>query len=90
MFNFRFENNKEWDQDVHLFVVRDWDGEPTESEEMSPKWFSFKDIPYKNMWPDDKYWLPHVLKGERIEGDFLFGEGDKIIDYNIKIVGSWI
>lgn len=86
LFHFRFENNKEWDQDVHLFLAKSWEGEPAESEEMMPKWFAFKDIPYKDMWPDDKHWLPHILDGKKLEADFVFGQGDKILDFNLKIV----
>ena len=86
LFHFRFANKAEWDQDVSLFVTRDWLGEPTESEEMAPRWFSFNEIPYENMWPDDKHWLPHILQGKKVEADFVFGEGDKILDYNVKVV----
>ncbi|MFH1456592.1 MAG: hypothetical protein ABIF17_00580 [Patescibacteria group bacterium] len=53
---------------------------------MMPKWFKTDKIPYKEMWPDDIHWLPHVLQGKKLEADFLFGAGDKILDYNIKIV----
>ena len=86
VFHFRFEKNKEWDQDVHLFLAKNWEGEPSESEEMLPKWFAFKDIPYKDMWPDDTHWMPHILAGKKLEADFLFGEGDKILNYNINLV----
>jgi hypothetical protein len=27
------------------------------------------------MWDDDRYWLPRILAGERLEGDFLFRDG---------------
>jgi len=86
MFHFKFANKEEWNQDVSLFVVNDWLGEPAESEEMKPQWFKFNDIPYKDMWPDDTHWLPHVLAGKKLEADFLFGEEDKILDYNVRIV----
>lgn len=86
LFHFRFAEKEEWNQDVSLFVATEWAGEPTESEEMMPKWFSFSEIPYESMWPDDKHWLPHVLQNKKLEADFLFGEGDKILDHNIKIV----
>lgn len=86
VFHFRFDKKQEWDQDVSLFLAKDWEGEPEESEEMLPKWFKFKDIPYKDMWPDDTHWLPHILQGRKLEADFLFGDGDKILNYNIKIV----
>ena len=85
---FRFTYKPEWDQDVHLFLAKEWQGEPTESVEMMPKWFSFNEIPYENMWPDDKHWLPHILGGKKLKADFLFGEGYKILNYNIEIIES--
>jgi len=86
LFHFKFANKPKWNQDVSLFVASEWVGDPAESEEMTPKWFSTKEIPYKQMWPDDIHWLPHVLQGKKVEADFLFGEGDKILDYNVEIV----
>ncbi|MDP3882731.1 MAG: 8-oxo-dGTP diphosphatase [Candidatus Staskawiczbacteria bacterium] len=86
VFHFRFQDKEEWNQDVSLFVVKEWEGEPSESEEMMPKWFEFKDIPYKDMWPDDIHWMPHILEGKKLEANFLFGAGDKILDYNLNII----
>ena len=86
LFHFKFDGKLEWDQDVTLFLAKEWSGEPVESEEMMPKWFSVEEIPYESMWPDDKFWLPHILKGEKLEADFLFGEGDKILNHNIKVL----
>lgn len=88
LFHFKFPHNSDWDQDVSLFVSSEWEGEPVESEEMLPKWFLFEEIPYKEMWPDDILWLPRVLNGEKVEGNFIFGEGDKILDYNVKAVDN--
>ena len=88
LFHFRFANKSEWDQDVSLFVTKEWLGEPVESEEMLPKWFKFDEIPYESMWPDDIHWLPRVLKGEKLEADFVFGEGDKILNFNIKTINK--
>lgn len=31
---------------------------------MRPQWFDIKDIPYEQMWEDDKIWLPELLKGQ--------------------------
>lgn len=69
---------------VEGFTTRTWTGEPKETEEMIPKWFKYKEIPYKQMWPDDEIWLPRVLAGEKLEGEFLFGEGNKILEYNLR------
>ena len=86
LLRFKFANKQEWNQDVHLFVVNEWLGEPVESVEMAPKWFSFNEIPYESMWPDDAHWLPHILAGKKVEADFLFGDGDKVLEHNVKIV----
>ena len=88
LFHFKFADKEKqsWNQDVYLYIAKDWIGEPEESEEMLPKWFTFNEIPYESMWPDDTHWMPHVLDGKKLEADFLFGEGDKVLDYNIEIV----
>jgi 8-oxo-dGTP diphosphatase / 2-hydroxy-dATP diphosphatase len=57
---------------VDVFLVTEHEGEPTETEEMKPEWFSFESIPYDSMWPDDSYWLPVFLAGKRFEGRFHF------------------
>lgn len=90
VFHFTFPHKPEWDQDVHLFLANEWIGNPLESEEMSPKWFKFGEIPYDKMWPDDKFWLPHILKGWKVEADFVFEPGDKIKEHKINIFSSWV
>ncbi len=84
--HFNFPYKSEWDQDVHLFLVKDWQGIPEESEEMMPKWFSFSEIPYDKMWDDDKFWLPHILEWKKLEADFVFEKGEIIKRHDIRIV----
>ena len=69
----------------HLYVASEWQGEPTESDEMKPEWFDIQSIPYDKMFPDDKYWLPLILEGRKIKAYFDFDEewnllGKKIDD----------
>ena len=60
-------------------------GEAVESEEMSPKWFDFDAIPFKQMWDDDKIWLPLVLEGKKINASFVFGNDNaKVTDHSIE------
>lgn len=75
-----------WNQDVHVFLVKSWLGEPKESEEMRPQWFGKDALPFDIMWADDKYWLPRVLAGERIEGWFSFDDNNGVLDWEIKNV----
>lgn len=82
--DFFFINKIEWNQQVVGFITREWDGDPRETEEMLPRWFKFKEVPYEQMWPDDKYWLPYVLEGKHIEGEFLFGNNDEVLEYVVR------
>jgi 8-oxo-dGTP pyrophosphatase MutT (NUDIX family) len=81
---FLFPHKEDWNQQVHIFLIEEWEGTPKESEEMRPKWFELEEIPYNDMWKDDIYWLPRVLKGEKIIGQFSFDEQDNLVDYKIK------
>jgi 8-oxo-dGTP diphosphatase / 2-hydroxy-dATP diphosphatase len=69
--------------EVHIFCAKEFKGCPAESEEMKPKWFHIDEIPYNQMWSDDKYWLPLFLDGKSFEGKFLFNEANEIINYSL-------
>jgi 8-oxo-dGTP pyrophosphatase MutT (NUDIX family) len=59
---FLFPQNPDWNQIGHIYLSTKWHGEICESEEMKPKWFKIKDIPYNMMWETDRIWLPLVLE----------------------------
>lgn len=82
--DFYFDNKPEWSQRVIVFIVRNWEGELVESEEMAPKWFKFDEVPYEDMWESDKEWLPQVLKGKRIVGGYLFDETQKLLEKSLE------
>lgn len=75
--DFHFSDKPEWNQKVHIFKVLKWEGEPEETEEMKPQWFSFADIPYDKMWAGDDIWLKKVIKGEKVFGEIHFEEEGK-------------
>jgi len=85
IFSFYFPNKKEWNQDVHLYLVNSWEGEPKESDEVCPKWFNKNNLPFDKMWDDDKIWLPKILEGKKIRGIFTFNQdGNKIENYSLE------
>ena len=59
----------------YAFVANGYEGTPTESAEALPEWFEFAAIPYATMWEDDRFWLPEVLAGREVAGEFLFDDG---------------
>lgn len=83
--NFSWEGKPEI-LEVHIFRAENFEGEPIESEEMRPQWFHVDEIPFGSMWADDSYWIPLLLKGKKFKGQFLFGEGDRIIDRTLSEV----
>jgi 8-oxo-dGTP pyrophosphatase MutT (NUDIX family) len=83
--SFSFPHNTDFDQKVHVYFAEDFSGEPTETEEMAPSWFGVDAIPYESMWSDDIYWLPQLLKGSFVTGRIVFGEGDVIVEQEMKV-----
>lgn len=82
---FHFDQKPDWSIECHTFATTRWEGGPTESEEMAPEWYAWRDIPFERMWVDDKYWLPNVLRGEYIEATFNFNnDGSELLTYDIK------
>ena len=88
LLEFYFSHNPSWNQRVHVYLCEQWENEPTESEEMKPQWYEAAQIPYSSMWPDDKFWIPHVLEGDLVKAIFTFTEGDIITSQEVNIVDS--
>lgn len=78
--------DEDWNQEVSVFLVDDWQGEPKESPEMKPCWASLNKIPYAEMWADDPHWLPLVLSGKNVEGSFTFNKKGQVIKHRVKII----
>jgi mutator protein MutT len=87
--DFSFSCKPEWDQTVTVYLASSWRGEPVESEEMHPQWFGVADIPYGEMWPDDRFWLPSVLSGKSVKAEFVFGPEDAILAQKVEEVGAF-
>lgn len=72
---------------MHAFLATEWEGEPVETEEMKPKWFLIKDIPYTEMWKSDSEFLPLILEGKKVKGKYTFEkQGGDVLGKEIKIV----
>ena len=72
---FTFENNND-ELEVNLFSIKDFKGEPVETEEMKPQWFLHSEIPYDAMWSEDPHWIPEFLQGKNVRGSVHFDNPD--------------
>ncbi|OGY45932.1 MAG: hypothetical protein A3J62_04010 [Candidatus Buchananbacteria bacterium RIFCSPHIGHO2_02_FULL_38_8] len=68
-------------QRCYIYLAREFSGEPKESDECLPQWFKLDQIPYDQMWDDDKYWYPEALAGRPIKKRFFFDKNNKVISH---------
>ena len=81
--HFSFATQKDRDQECHIFVHKNFRGEPQETDEMKPQWWNLEDIPYAQMRADDIYWMPRMLAGEFVEYRFHFTDDGVILDHEV-------
>lgn len=86
--NFNFSDKTDQNLKVFVYVIKKWQGEPEESEEMKPKWFKEKDIPYDKMWDADKYWLPYIIRGKKFKAKFIYDAENKVIGKEFQFFTS--
>ncbi|KAG2193696.1 hypothetical protein INT46_000133 [Mucor plumbeus] len=73
--------------ETHIFVTTSYKGSPQETEEMRPEWYTFDQIPFDQMWSDDKHWFPYILENQQFTGHFHFGEDQKaILKHNLNVI----
>lgn len=71
--------------EMHIFAASEFEGEPTESDEMRPQWFDESALPKDEMWKSDLYWWPYFLDGKPFKGVFHFDENDAVVSHEITV-----
>lgn len=69
----------------YIFVAHGATGTAVETAEGSPLWVKLDELPLTRMWPDDRFWLPRVLAGEQLQGEFLFDDG-RLLTHRLRTV----
>lgn len=72
-------------EDTHIFVTDSYIGGPTETDEMKPFWFDLDKIPYDKMFPDDRSWLPLIIQGKNVVGEFKFDKDFNKLDEKLLV-----
>lgn len=78
---FIFVDNEKDNFLTHVFICRDFDGLPKDSDEGKLKWFKIDELPLNEMWDDDQYWLRPLLNGDFQHKRFYFDKKGKVIKY---------
>ena len=69
---------------VHVYRAAGYEGTPSETDEALPLWFDEAEIPYDEMWEDDRLWLPLLLSHQPFEGNMIF-DGDRMLDHQLIV-----
>ncbi|MFH5797746.1 8-oxo-dGTP diphosphatase [Haladaptatus sp. CMAA 1911] len=82
---FEFVFGTESEMFVHVFRAEEFSGKPQETDEADPRWFDVADMPYDEMWEDDRLWMPSLLSGEPFSGWFRFdSDGDEMLEEELE------
>jgi 8-oxo-dGTP diphosphatase len=70
----------------HVFSTKSFEGKLKESREGILRWIDFDEMPYEEMWEDDRYWLPKLIEGKSFSGEFRFNqEGTKLLNHKLNV-----
>lgn len=84
---FKGQENPDWI--VHVFSTDSFEGDMRPSPEGVLKWFPLEEIPYDEMWEDNRHWLPLVIEGKKFSGFFHYDEyGSKLLGFSLGVEGS--
>ncbi len=67
---------------VFVYLTHHYTGTAIETDEAVPLWTPLNNIPYDEMWQDDRLWMPMMLADRNFDGRYLF-DGDAMKNYVI-------
>ncbi len=82
-----FKMSDSADMSCLVYTTRNWTGTPIETDEAAPFWCHINEIPYDEMWEDDKEWFPLLLSQEYFKGYYAF-EGDQVISATLETASN--
>ena len=81
-----FLNGKvEYDYKMHVYSTKLFSGDLKPNIKGEARWFNANDLPFYEMWADDKYWVNLVLEGKKFDADFFLDEkNENVVKYQIR------
>jgi 8-oxo-dGTP diphosphatase len=71
---FMMDGGKTLHTRAHAFSSRDAKGRARSSAEGEVRWYPLGRLPEAQMWEDDQYWVPLVLRGIHFDAKFTYDE----------------
>lgn len=81
----RFAFTNGYQLHCHVFTADGCVGEARETDEALPMWVPVDQIPYDEMWADDRLWLPRMLAGYPFDGRFEFDD-EQMLSQDLRLV----
>lgn len=75
--------------ELHIFHAMGLSGEPSEQKGQGMgefKWFKKDELPFDEMWPNDKLWYPYLIEGKHFQGKFELDKEGQVLSHEIQIV----
>jgi 8-oxo-dGTP pyrophosphatase MutT (NUDIX family) len=76
--------------EMHVFAADRIEGTLKETAEIAPRWFSVKRIPFSQMWPDSRHWLPLFLTGRRFAGSFHYADEKNLLQKSLILIDDLV
>lgn len=65
--------------ECHIWFAYEWEGEPSETEEMEKAVaHPLEDPPFEEMWHSDRTWMPIICSGNEIKGRSFYRKGMEV------------
>jgi len=81
-----FLNGKvEYDYKLQIYSTKIFSGDLKPNIKGEARWFNTNELPFYEMWADDKYWVNLVLEGKKFDADFFLDEkNENVVKYQIR------
>jgi len=71
--------------EAHIYLLDTWTGEPQATPDLpDPVWYPVSAIPYGEMMPGDRLWLPRALaEGNNLASRIHYGPNGELLDHEL-------
>lgn len=81
------EEKVQFDCKVHVYITRKWVGRIVSTEDMlDPQRYLIENLPFDKMMLADRFWVPPILRGQKIFGSAYYGPRQETLLKDVEIL----